>query len=118
MSISIMRKPIKIEIDNKEYDFVLDFESALKFQDMYEKSIFVGIDNIRLTQDLRALAYLVASCVKDPATNKCVGLEFVNKLDLLAGLNFFMDKIAELMENSLPEETDEDKKKSSEVKEI
>lgn len=85
---------------------------------MYGKSIFVGIDNIRLTQDLRALAYLVASCVKDTETNKCVGLEFVNKLDLLTGLNFFMDKIAELMENSLPEETDEDKKKSNEVKEI
>lgn len=118
MSISIMRKPIKIVIDNKEYDFVLDFESALMFQDMYGKSIFIGIDNIRISQDLRALAYLVACCVKDVETEKSVGLEFVNKLDLLNGLNFFMEKIAELMENSLPEETDEDKKKLSETKEI
>lgn len=113
-----MRKPIKIEVENKEYDFVLDFESAVTFQEAYGKSIFVGIDNIRLNQDIVALAYLVASCVKDPATDKCVGMKFVNKLDLISGLGFFTEKIAELMELALPEEDEEDKKKSQNLMKI
>lgn len=101
--MNIMRKPIKIEIEKKNYDFILDFESALMFQDLYGKSIFLGIDTITKEQDLRALACLIASCLKD--SDGCVGLEFVGKMDLMNALPFFIDKIGELMDNSLPKES-------------
>ena len=65
MSINIFRKPVIVEIEGKEYDFVLDFESAIVFQDLYGESVFVGIDKITKDQDLKALACLVASCLKD-----------------------------------------------------
>ena len=31
--MNIMRKVIKVEIENNEYDLVLDFESAIKLRD-------------------------------------------------------------------------------------
>ena len=93
--MNIFRKPIKVEIENKEYDFVLDFESAIVFQDLYGKSIFFGIDKITKEQDIKALGCLIASCLKDKDTFKCVGMDFVRKVDLMEGLPFFTDKLAE-----------------------
>ena len=107
--VNIMRKAIKVEIENNEYDFILDFESAIVFQDLFGDSIFLGIDKIIQKQDVKALACLIASCLKDEDGN--VGMEFVKTLDLMNGLPFFMDKIGELMENSLPMEENVDKKK-------
>lgn len=109
MSINIFRKPIKVEIENKEYDFILDFESAIVFQDLYGKSIFLGIDKITKEQDIRALSCLIASCLKDE--KGCVGMKFVKKIDLMEGLPFFTEKLGELMENSIPHSDNEDKKK-------
>lgn len=107
--MNIMRKVIKIEVENKEYDLVLDFESAMEFQDAYGESILLGIDKIIKKQDIKALAYLMASCLKDE--DGCVGMDFIKGIDLMSGLPFFMEKIGEIMENSLPVEEDEDKKK-------
>lgn len=107
--MNIMRKPIKMEIEGKEYDFILDFESAIEFQDLYGKAIFVGIDKITREQDLKALGCLIASCLK--YNDKPVGMKFVKKIDLMNGLPFFMEQVGKLMENSLPAEDDPDKKK-------
>lgn len=108
--MNIMRKTIKVNIENNEYDLVLDFESAMVFQDLYGESIFLGIDKIIQKQDIKALACLIASCLKDE--NGCVGMDFVMEIDLMNGLPFFMEKIGELMENSLPKEDEKvDKKK-------
>ncbi|MFR2314922.1 hypothetical protein [Terrisporobacter sp.] len=107
--MNIMRKPIKMEIEGKEYDFILDFESAMMFEDIYGKAILIGIDRITHNQELKALGCLIASCLK--YKDKAVGMEFVNKIDFMNGLPFFVDKIGDLMKNSLPEEDDPDKKK-------
>lgn len=112
--VNIMRKVIKTNIENNEYDLVLDFESAIVFQDLYGESIFLGIDRIIQKQDIKALACLIASCLKDE--EGCVGMEFVKKIDLMSGLPFFMDIIGELMENSLPTEENVDKKKPKQKK--
>ena len=112
--MNIMRKAIKVEIENNEYDLVLDFESAMVFQDLYNESIFLGIDRIIQKQDIKALACLIASWLK--GEDGSVGMEFVKEIDLMNGLPFFMEKIGELMENSLPMEEDEDKKKPKQKK--
>lgn len=107
--MNIMRKAIKVEIENNEYDLILDFESAMVFQDLYNESIFIGIDKIIQKQDIKALACLIASCLKDE--DGCVGMDFVKGIDLMGGLPFFMEKIGELMENSLPMEDENVAKK-------
>lgn len=108
--MNIQRKVIKVNINEKEYDFILDFESAIEFQGLYKKSIFVGLSKISEEQDLLALACLIASCLKN---EKCkpVGMDFVKKLDLMNTVQEFMDKIAELVDNSLPTEEEPNKKK-------
>lgn len=106
--MNIKRKVIPMEIEGKEYEMILDFGSAMEFQDLYGKAIFVGLDKIGKEQDLKALACLIASCLK--YKGKAVGLDFVAGMDLMSGLSVFMEKIAELMDNSLPAETDSKKK--------
>ena len=112
--MSIKRKAMKVEIENNEYDLILDFESAMEFEDLFGESIFLGIDKIIQKQNVKALACLIASCLK--GEDGCVGMEFVKEIDLMNGLPFFMEKIGELMENSLPMEEDEDKKKPKQKK--
>lgn len=113
--MNIMRKTIKTNIENNEYDLILDFESAMMFQDLYGESILLGIDKIIQYQDIKALACLIASCLKDE--KGCVGMDFVKEIDLMHGLPFFMEKIGELMENSLPTEDNKvDKKKPRQKK--
>lgn len=107
--MNIKRKAIIVEIEGTQHDFILDFESAINFQDMYGKSIFIGMDKISKEQDLKAMVCLIASCLKNE-NGKSVGMDFVNGLDLMTGLPYFMDKMGELMENSLPKETDNKKK--------
>ena len=105
----IKRKVVPMEIEGRKYEFILDFESALEFQSNYGKSIFVGLSKISEEQDIVALACLIGACCKDE-NGKPVGLDYVKKLDLMSGLEFFMDKITALVDNSLPKE-DENKKK-------
>lgn len=108
--MDINRKVIPMEIEGKEYDFVLDFASAIDFQELYGKSIFLGIQEVSETQDVVALGCLIASCLKEKGKNESVGIDFIRQFDLLSSLQFFMEKIGELMENSVPKE-DENKKK-------
>ena len=112
--MNIMRKPIKMMIEEKEYDFILDFESAIEFQDLYGKSIFLGIDKITREQDIKALGCLIASCLK--YNNKPGGMKFVRQMDLMTGLPYFMEQITALMENSLPNEDNVDKQKKTKKK--
>ncbi len=113
--MNIKRKVINIELNGKEYDFILDFASAIDFQEYYGKSIFVGLEKISSEQDLVALAKLIASCLKTK-DGKSVGMEFVKNIDLVEGSQFFISKIQELMENSLPKEKDDNKKKYTKQK--
>lgn len=108
--MNIQRKVIKIELDGKEYDFILDFESAIEFQGLYKKSIFIGLSKISEEQDLMALACLIASCLKNEK-GKPVGMDFVKKLDLMSTVEYFMNKLSELVDNSLPVEDEPNKKK-------
>lgn len=108
--MNIQRKVIKVELNEKEYDFILDFESAIEFQGVYKKSIFIGLSKISEEQDLLALACLIASCLKNEK-GKPVGMEFVKKMDLMSTVEYFMGKISELVDNSLPVEDEPNKKK-------
>lgn len=108
--MNIKRKVVQIELNGKEYDFILDFASAIDFQEYYGKSIFIGLEKISTEQDLVALAKLIASCLKTK-DGKSVGMEFVKNIDLIDGSEFFISKIEELMSNSLPKEKDASKKK-------
>ena len=112
--MNIMRKPIKMILGEKEYEFILDFESAMEFQDLYGKSIFLGIDKITREQDLKALGCLIASCLK--INGKPVGMNYVKQIDLMTGLPYFMEQITALMENSLPSEDNVDNQKKTKKK--
>lgn len=109
--MDLKRKVIKMELEGKEYDFILDFETAMDFQELYGKSIFIGLQNLSDEQDLLALGCLLASALKDQRTGKAVGMDFVKKLDLLSSLETVMGNLGELVENSIPVEEDEAKKK-------
>lgn len=109
--MNIQRKVIPMEIEGKEFEFILDFESAIEFQTNYGKSIFVGLSKLSEEQDLVALACLIASCLKDKETGKPVGMDYVKKLDLMNGLEFFMDKLTDLVDNAMPKEETPSKKK-------
>lgn len=115
--MDIKRKVIPMEIEGKEYDFVLDFASAIDFQDMYGKSIFLGLQEVSENQDVIALGCLIASCLKEKDQDESVGLSFIRKFDLLSSLQYFMEKIGQLMENSVPKES-EDKKKLEKPEQI
>lgn len=108
--MNIIRKEIPIEINEKEYNFILDFESAIEFQMNYGKSIFVGLSKLSEEQDLLALAVLIASCLKGE-DGKPVGMDFVKKLDLMSSMELFMDKLTALVDNSVPKEEKPTKKK-------
>lgn len=108
--MNIQRKEIPMEINGEKYSFVLDFESAIEFQSTYGKSIFVGLSKLSEEQDLLAMASLIASCLKDKS-GKPVGMEFVKGLDLMSGIETFMDKLTELVDNSIPKEKKPIKKK-------
>lgn len=109
--MNIKRKEIPFTIEGKEYGLILDFESAMEFQSIYGKSIFVGISKISEEQDMRALGCLIASCLKDKETNKAVGIDFVAKLDFMEHFELFISKLTELVDNSLPKDKNEAKKK-------
>lgn len=108
--MNIQRKEIPMRINEKDYAFVLDFESAIEFQSAYGKSIFVGLTKLSEEQDLMALAVLIASCLKDE-NGKPVGMNFVKTLDLMGALEFFMDKLSALVDNSIPKDENPSKKK-------
>lgn len=113
--MNLKRKAIEIKINEEVYEMILDFESAIEFEDLYGKSIFEGIRRISTDQNIKALACLIASCVKK--NGKCVGMEFVKGMELMSNLEFFVEKLGELMDNSLDADKEENvQKKTSQVK--
>ena len=112
--MNIQRKEIDIELNGKNYKAVLDFGAAIEFEGLTKKSILVEMNKIAETQSMTMLAYLMASVIKTKA-NKSIGISEIQKVDLIGGLNYFTDKMSELLENSLPQteedDIDEDKKK-------
>lgn len=109
--MNLKRKPIVIKIGKEKYEMILDFESAIEFEDLYGKSIFEGIRKISTEQNIKALACLIASCVKKDET--CVGMDFVKGMDLMSNLEFFIDKLGDLMDNSLDTDSEENVQKKT-----
>ena len=108
--MNINRKVIEVEINDRKMAMVLDFESAIKYQENMKESIFVGVQRIGKEMDILAFAHLIASTLRDE-NDKLVGIDFVKKLDLVGSLDFFMGKLGELMDNSVPEAKEQDPKK-------
>lgn len=113
--MNLVRKPIKMELNGEEFEFVLDMESAIDYQDLADESVLVGIDKIIEKSDLKRLSFLIASCLK--FKDKSVGIDFVKKLDIFEAMELFLPKIGELMLNGLPKAS-EDEKKTETEKEI
>lgn len=116
--MNIQRKEIDVVLNGKNYKAVLDFGSAIEFEGLTKKSLLVEIQNIATNQSMTTLAYLMASVIKKE-NNKSIGLKEIEKVDLVDGLTYFMEKMNELFENSLPEDTEsneeEIKKKMTEI---
>ena len=113
--MDIIRKVIKIELNGQEMGMVLDFESAITYQELTGESILKGVQRISKEMDIKALCCLMASVLRDKNDN-LVGIDFIKKLDMMNGMNFFMDNIMQLMENAMPK--DDDKKKINQVKKM
>lgn len=107
--MSLKKKVIEVEINNKVYEMALDFESAIEFQELYGKSIIEGVSDITAKQDIKAMACLIAACLK--YNGKCVGMNFVKSLDLMKYLALFTEKLGELMVNSFGVDEDSENKK-------
>jgi len=99
--MNINRKTVKVNLQGKEYDMIMDFAAAIEFQDLFGISIYKAIDMILKELDIKALAYMIATCVKDE-NNQSIGLEKVKELGVLENVYFFVQKISELVDNSLP----------------
>lgn len=99
--MNIQRKEIKIELNGKEYSAILDFGAAIEFESLTGKSILVEIQEFSKTQSMYTLAAIMASVIKTKA-NKSIGMSEIKKVDLISGLEYFVSKISELFENSLP----------------
>ena len=107
--MNLKKKVIEVVIDDKKYEMALDFESAIEFQELYGKSVIDGVNEITTKQDIKAMACLIASCLKH--NGRCVGMDFVRGLDLMKYLTLFTEKLAELMMNSFGESEETDNKK-------
>lgn len=108
--MNINRKVVEIELCGKKMNMILDFESAIYYQENTKESIFKGVSRIGKDMDVIAFAYLIASTLRDEE-DKIVGIDFVKKLDLMSSVDLFMDKLGDLMENSLPVNDPKKKKK-------
>lgn len=103
--MNLKKKTVEVVIDEVVYDLVLDFGSAIDFEDMYGKSIFEGIRKISTEQNVKALACLIACCLREE--DEPVGMNFVREMDLMGSLDLFIEKLGDLMANSIEEEKDE-----------
>lgn len=108
--MNINRKTIEVEINDRKMTMVLDFASAIFYQEKMNESIFVGIQRIGKQMDILAFAYLIASTLRDE-NDELIGIDFVKNLDLVSSVDFFMSKLGELMDNSVPEEKEKNPKK-------
>ena len=101
--MNVNRKKTFVNLEGKRYAMILDFESAIYFQELTDKSIFEGIEEISKNKNLASLAYLVGATLRDKDDN-IVGIEKVKKMNLLTNLEPLMGAMASLMENSIEKE--------------
>lgn len=88
-------KKVKITLDNKDYDLVLDLRSALLFQELQGETIFEGVDKIANKQDITAIVNLLCATVRDKG--KPVKKEFILGLDMLENLPAIMLALNDLL---------------------
>lgn len=105
--MNIQRKEIDIQLNGKDFKAVLDFGAAIEFEGLTGKSIVTEIQKLSQTNSLYTLAAIMA-CVIKKDKNKSVGMQEISKVDLVGGLSYFVEKMEELFENSLPKDEDED----------
>lgn len=105
--MNIQRKEIDIELNGKNYKMVLDFGAAIEFEGYTNKSILIEMQRIGTEQNMTTLAYLMASVIKKE-NNKSIGIKAIAELDLVSGMTYFVEKMGELFENSLPAGDDND----------
>lgn len=108
--MNIQRKSVKMNINGKEYDAIIDFKAAIDFEMRTKKSMIKEIEELGKTQSIVTIANIMASIIKDE-NNNSIGLDAILDLDLVDGASYFMEKIYELVDSSLPVATEEDKKK-------
>lgn len=101
--MNIQRKEVDIVLNGKKYKAVIDFGAAVEFEGLTGKSILTEMSNIAKTQSMHTLACVMASVIKKEE-NKSIGLEEVCKVDLIDGMSYFIDKMNELFDNSLPKD--------------
>lgn len=102
--MNINRKKTFVKLNGKKYAMILDFESAIYFQENTGKSIFEGINSIGTEKDMLSLAYLVGATLRDNKDN-IVGIDAVKKLDLISNIEPLMQAMTELMDNSVQKES-------------
>lgn len=108
--MNLKKKVIKIDgIEGKDFSMSLDFESAMNFQEATGLSIFKGVQRISQEMDIISLAFLLAFTLRDE-NEKAVGIDFIKNLDLQGNLEYFMSKISDLMDASLPKKDNSKKK--------
>lgn len=99
--MNIGRKLIEVELDGRKLSMVLDFESAITYQENTGESIFKGVERIGNDLDAIVFANLLAAVLKDEEGNS-VGLDFVKKLNLMEAIGILTEKMGELIDNALP----------------
>ena len=82
--MNINRKVVAVEVEGRKMGLVLDFESAIAYEEATGESIFKGIAKIGQGIDIKTYFYLISAT---------------------------LEKIDELMNNSVPEAKEEDLKK-------
>lgn len=89
-------KKVKITLDNKSYDLVLDLRSALLFQQLQGETIFEGIEGIASKQDVAAIVNLLCSTVRNKK-GEPIKKETVLSLDMMKNLPNIMIALSELL---------------------
>lgn len=113
--MNINRQYTKIDIEGKEMKMIIDFESSIYYQEQTGENIFVALGKLGNSSNMKTIAYIVASALRDEEDN-IVGIDFVKKLDAIKYIGLFSDKIAELIEHSLPAEENQEVVKKNEGK--
>ena len=89
-------KKVKITLDKKDYDLVLDLRSALLFQDLQGETIFEGIEGIASKQDVAAIVNLLCATVRNKK-GEPIKKEFILGLDLIQNLPNIMQALNDLL---------------------
>ena len=108
--MNINRKVVAVEVEGRKMGLVLDFESAIAYEEATGESIFKGIAKIDQGIDIKTYFYLISATLRNEK-DELVGQDYVKKMNLLASIDMFIEKIDELMNNSVPEAKEEDLKK-------